>query len=107
MGDGESAGTGLSKDFYYSAQALKRKQPYKYEIPKSSYALHHCFGVQSTRRNNILYIDVDMLIYAAGNAVIVQSKWLHDLRPRCAPPARLLTRVSAAPLSGLCRLRQT
>ena len=79
MGDGESAGTGLSKDFYYSAQALKRKQPYKYEIPKSSYALHHCFGVQSTRRNNILYIDVDMLIYAAGNAVIVQSKWLHEL----------------------------
>jgi hypothetical protein len=64
----------LSKDFFYSPVDLKRKQPYKYELPKSIYALHHCFGVQSTRRNNMHYIAEDVLLFAAGNSVIVQSE---------------------------------
>jgi hypothetical protein len=81
MADGEvAAGEAmqvLSKDFYYSPADLKRKQPYKYELPKSVSALHHCFGVQSTRRNNMFYIAEDVLLFAAGSAVIVQSEPLH------------------------------
>ena len=71
MGDSENVvGTDakLESEFFYDRATLKRPL-LQNELPRDKYALHHSFGFNSNKRNNMHYIEDDVLLYSSGNSV--------------------------------------
>jgi hypothetical protein len=45
------------------------------DIGKDYLALHHIFGTDITRKDNISLIDNSTIIYANGNCVVIENIW--------------------------------
>ena len=59
----------LPADFFYDAQNFARELAVE-ELPQSFAPLHHSFAFESTKRNNLHYLDEDnTLVYSAGSIV--------------------------------------
>ena len=38
---------------------------------RSHYALHHIFGFDVFRRNNLAFVEANVVLYVAGNALVI------------------------------------
>ena len=64
---GRSASVALAPDFMYEAST--RNKPLMYdELPRNLHALHHSFGFEVSRRNNLHLLDTNTALFISGNA---------------------------------------
>ncbi|KAI9094908.1 WD40-repeat-containing domain protein [Phlyctochytrium arcticum] len=61
---------GLSDDFFYDKATFKASGVSAKQIPFDSLHLFYCFGFESTRRNNLHYVNEHIIATIVGNVLV-------------------------------------
>ena len=70
--DAPAAEGALAADFFYDAGELLRPAP-KRSISGGLHALHASLGFQTARRNNLAFIEDGVILYIAGNTLVIRN----------------------------------